>query len=516
MSATTARGRAIARGVAAGWVHVGITFAVGPIYTALVLRALPRDDAGFWFVVLGLTVYFNLFDVGLGPTVTRFVAMARARGASDEARDGQIRATPAEVHRTASRMCLALAALVLAIGLGLGPWLLGHIHSLALTGERSFAWTLFVAGCAANILASASYATIVGAGAVAVPRLARAASTALGAALTAAAFALGLGMRGAAAALLTQNLVFFAAGTLLVGRVEPRVRADARFRMDVARVLLAPSLRWAGMNAGAVLILASGPIIVAAQAGTAVVPQFVVLRQLAEAIYLLAILPVQAAEPFASHAAAAADRDGVIDLLRQCVRSAVALIAVTVPAAMLLGRDVISAWVGAQHFAGAASLALMLLLYALEAHHVVHAAIVMATGRIVFLGMALLSGLLTVALGIWLTQRWGVFGMVAAMAVAQLATNNWYAPRYSLRLFGIRWRDYLGWLRDLAPLAVASVALGALSAALLHASGADDSIGAVLATLAVLAAVLLPSAWGTLAAGRIGLAAREVGMEVPQ
>jgi hypothetical protein len=300
---------------------------------------------------------------------------------------------------------------------------------------------------------------------------------------------------------------------VVVRRVAPELCAQARFRMDVARALVAPSLRWAGMNFGAVLILASGPVIVAAQAGTAAVPRFVVLRQLAEAIYLLAILPVQAAEPFASRAAAAGDRDGVIDLLRHCVRAALALLAVMVPAALFLARDVVSAWVGAQYFAGTASLALMLLLYTLEAHHVVHAVIVMATGRIVFLGMALLAGGLTVALGVWLTRRWGVLGMVTAMALAQLATNNWYAPRYSLRLFDVRWRDYLRWLRGLAPLAAASAALGAVSSALLHVDGVGNSILPVLATLAVLGALLLPAAWGALGAGRVGLAVRDRGTE---
>src|SRR5215217_2975625 len=60
--------RAIARGILAGWFQVGVSIVLGPLYTLLVLKFLPRDEAGFWMVLVGLIAYVNLFDVGLGPT----------------------------------------------------------------------------------------------------------------------------------------------------------------------------------------------------------------------------------------------------------------------------------------------------------------------------------------------------------------------------------------------------------------------------------------------------------------
>jgi hypothetical protein len=70
------------------------------------------------------------------------------------------------------------------------------------------------------------------------------------------------------------------------------------------------------------------------------------------------------------------------------------------------------------------------------------------------------------------------------MFVAQLLTNNWYAPWYSVRLLRIGWRRYL---LMLAPLG--RFALGALAASIIW-RGALMAVGARDARMMVLAGVV--------------------------
>jgi hypothetical protein len=446
---TERRGRAIARGIFAGWFQLGVSILVGPIYTFLVLEFLPRNEAGFWMVLVSLVAYVNLFDIGLGPTVTRLTAFARG-GKSEYG-------TVANVYWTSRRLYLGLVAVVLALGIIVAWVVLPNATGLQLTTPRLAAWCLFIGGAAASIFAAHPFAVATGSGMVSIYRLTRAMAQVIGTGLAAVAGFAGFGLVGIAAAWAAQNAALLV-GTPLVRHVVPELKARAAYDHRLARAMIRPSLEWAGTNLGGALILASAPLIVASRVSVESVPSFVVTRQLAETLYIIALMPAQVIEPFISAASATGDTASITDLLRLTMRRVTTLLAIGGAVAAVFGREVITAWVGAQNFLGYPTLWLLLLLYVLEAHHVVHAIAVMATGRIAFLRVALLSGVVTVALGVVLARVWGVLGVVVGMVVAQLFTNNWYVPRYGLRLFKVPLRDYLSWV---APaVAVAATASG--------------------------------------------------------
>jgi len=78
--------------------------------------------------------------------------------------------------------------------------------------------------------------------------------------------------------------------------------------------------------------------------------------------------------------------------------------------------------------------------------------------------------------------------------VAQLLTNNWYVPRYSLRLFRIPLRDYLSWIAPAVAVAAAATAIALALRWMLLRTGSSSPV-ALIATLGVLAVVLLPIVW---------------------
>ncbi len=453
-----AQSSAIARGVAAGAFHIVVATVAGPIQTALLLRHLPATEAGFWFVVVSLTNYLALFDLGVGPTLTRHVAFICGRGAAE-----QLPAIAREVA-AARRLYWLLSIALVASALALGPVL------VPLLAKRSFdlavgsVWTLFAIGSAANLLASLAFATLAGLGVVGINRLARALAQVLGLALMALTLQAGWGVVGVALVWCAQNFVLLAVGRVVLARTRPDV-ARSRAPVDgaVVRAFVGPSLRWAGMNLGATLILASGPMMLSWGRGPEAVPPYMVMMQLVGALYTIALLPASATEPFVARAHGGGDRRGVVSLLERNARHITSVLLVGATLLAVFGREIITLWVGAQYFAGPLVLALFLVLYVLEAHHVVHASVIMATGRVVFLPWALIAGAINVTLGLYLVKPFGALGVIAATVAAQLLTNNWFAPWYTLSRLHVSWREYATAILPAVPVGLV-VALAALVA----------------------------------------------------
>ena len=87
--------------------------------------------------------------------------------------------------------------------------------------------------------------------------------------------------------------------------------------------------------------------------------------------------------------------------------------------------------IGSQiHFVPTAMLCVMLLISTLEHNHAVSAGFIMADNKIPFFIPSLVSGAATVLL-LWLFLspfHWGIWGLILAPGIAQLAYQNWKWP----------------------------------------------------------------------------------------
>ncbi len=500
---------AIARGVAAGWIHVFVVAAAGPVQTYFLLRYLTAAEAGYWLVVLSFTSYLALFDLGIGPTLTRSIAFLCGAPADDglasrleaqspwqSALSDTIRAPVADLIATAHRLYLLLSGALVVTAIALGPTLLPHIAKRAFVGSAAYVWVLLALGSAANLLGTVNYATLAGLGIVGVNRLARAGAQLLGLTLSILALQTGYGVAGVAASWVAQNVLFLAAGAVFLRRLYPELQFNpGSSRRALARAMIGPSLRWAGIGLGAAMIFAIGPAVVSSYLGPASVPEYVVLFQLVNALYVLSVIPAQASEPFVARAYSAGERNNVVGLLMRNLRHMALPLICGSAFLAAFGGEVVALWVGAASFAGYPSLWLLILLFVLEAHHVAHASVVMATGRVIFLPAAIAAGLLTVSFAVALVPRLGVLGMALSMVAAQLLTNNWYAPWCSMRLLQVAPRWYFRTLTPVGVFALGTVGVALSCKGVLLAVGARDIRVVVAIGVAVTSLVGLALAW---------------------
>jgi O-antigen/teichoic acid export membrane protein len=87
-------------------------------------------------------------------------------------------------------------------------------------------------------------------------------------------------------------------------------------------------------------------------------------------------------------------------------------------------------------------LALALLIFGLEMHHSLYAGLIISENQNPFVAPSLLSGSATLVLSLVLTPRLGVWGMLLAQGLAQACFNNWWPVYRAIRGLGIPWTEY--------------------------------------------------------------------------
>jgi O-antigen/teichoic acid export membrane protein len=218
----------------------------------------------------------------------------------------------------------------------------------------------------------------------------------------------------------------------------------------LARQITLPSLKYAATNFGAVLILGTDNLLIALALGTAAIPGYEAVARLVNTAMLVSLFAVTSSSPFVSNAYAAGDTGGVVRILLRNARLCMALMLTIVACLGVYGEQIVGLWLGPGRFVGYPVLIVFLVILTLEAHHVIHATVIMATGRVVFHWLALGAGLLSVSLSIALVRHLGLLGVVLGTLLAQVITNNWYVPYYTLRALGLSPVTYL--LKVVAPL----------------------------------------------------------------
>ncbi|MHB8735603.1 MAG: hypothetical protein ACYC6M_09905 [Terriglobales bacterium] len=428
-------------GVSTGTLQVGVTMAVAVINLRLVVHFLSPALAGIWLLFLVMGEYVAFCDVGMSPTLSREIGFVLGQGPLD---------VPERRQAVADLLATCVTGYKLLAGIGgvaagaLGLAFLFRVTVPALHSQVAAAWLIFAAGAALNLLGSAPLATLFGLGDVAVGRILRAVAELTGLALYVVVFHLGGGIVWLAAVWAAQGLMIRGGAWLALRRRYPELAATpGRGSWMIGRRLAGPSLRWAAIGLGALLVLRTDNVVIAAMLDVRQIPAYEAAARMVVAMMTLAMLVVTSSTPFLSQAWAA----GALDRLRQLtllnVRLGVALMLFLATLLGLQGDRVVGLWLGPGHFVGFAVLAALLTMTVLEAHHVTLATSTMATGYIAFVAPALIAGVLNIVISVVLSRYLGLLGVALGTLTAQLLTNNWYVPHVTFKRLGLQWGEYL-------------------------------------------------------------------------
>lgn len=433
--------RKILRGVSGGAFFSIVSIIVLIIQLRLVLDYLSPSLAGTWLLFVSVGSYIAFFDLGLSPTIAREISFHLGTSSHDEQQRnkqiGDLLATSNLLFRF-----LAVAAFLLAVPIG-GYFV--HANVPAPQYEQvAWAWFIFSVGAALNLWASSPFAALYGLGYLGTERMIRSFSLMMGLALTFMLLYAGLGIIGLAVAWTIQGLLArYAAKRILHKKCPDLFLINSRPDLQLAKSIMLPSLKWALMGFGAILILQTDNVIIAAVLGPAAIPNYEAAAKIAISTMSAALLLVTATSPHISKAYAEKDSILMASLLSQSVRLSVSAVVFLVAFVSVFGDSIIALWLGSGRFVGFPILWTLLLMVLLEAHHVAMATATVATGHVVFAKPALIAGLLNLVISIVLAAYLGLWGVALGTLIAQILTNNWYAPYVTLKHFGIPLSDHL-------------------------------------------------------------------------
>lgn len=427
---------------------------VGLAQLPLIVRWLRPELAGLWLLFLNIGSYIAWFDLGLCPTVGRQISFALAApGLSHEQRNGRI----AELLTTLWRTSLVLAVCIGLACLGVGEFVITRSSGYGSITEAAWAWAIFSVGVSINLFGGTALAGLYGLGYVAAEKVIRSLALVLGLGLSVTVLMLNWGIVGLSVGWTLQGIALSA---LAFGRLLPRCptlwNSGIRPNWRLLRELAGSSLKLALIQLGGMLILQSADPLIAIRIGASAIPPYEAVSKIVLAFMTTALLVVNSSSPFFSMAYAGGNSDRFLRLLFTNLRVGLGIIILLCTFTAANGERLISLWVGPSMFAGNAVLWVLLAMVLLEVHHVIFATAVLAADKVVFVAVALGSGLLNIVLALVLAGRLGLLGIALAVAIGQVLTNNWYVPYFAIRLFNIRALTVLReiWVPLLALLAI--------------------------------------------------------------
>ncbi len=423
----------------------------------LMLRKLPPEDLGFWYVFLSLAGISSLVDMGFYPTMSRVTAFLWA-GAKEIPRMGvatvseESGTTPnyqllSDLVKTMRLYYLALGLLVsLAMGVFGTMWIFSKAHLAPNAQVILGAWFLFLPALFVNTTTGMWHPLLSGINRV---RLGQ------------QIFVWGLVANYIvvlAGLLLGAGLFAPVAGYLLMGLVT-RLLAQAKFTELTESKTYAATARWSGellaalwptawrtgvVTLGIYATLNLGTLICAAYLGPRITASYGLSLQLAAAAVSLSTAFVAVKTPLIAQMRTRNANRGIGDIMISRMRMFYAAFFTLALAAVFFGEPVLHDFLHSRTpLLPTPIFAVLIIVVGLEGHHAIFRELTLTTHYNPFTIPVVIAGACVVLLTLILVPVIGVWALVVAPGVVQLCFNNWWTVLVGLRSIDLSAGAYL-------------------------------------------------------------------------
>jgi O-antigen/teichoic acid export membrane protein len=434
------------RNVLSNWTSYLVTAVVGFLLAPFILHQLGNTGYGLWTLVLSLTGYFGLLDLGVRSSVGRFVARHVTLGETEEV--NRIVSTAVVVLGAAG--ALAFGATLIAVRYFFGSFHVGPQYesaarvAMVITGLNM--GIVLPMGVFSSVLIALERYDVLS-GIAVVSELCRAA-------LVVFCLRSGYGIIGLGVVALIVTLGGYSAMLLFARKLYGalRIRLGYLNRITVRRLFGFGIYRFVWIVANQ-LIFYSDSLVIGVFLGASSVPPFAIAGTLINYGRNIASLVADTLYPAAARLDAMQDLEGLQRLFITGTRLMLLIALLLCLGFVFLGRQFIILWMGPE-YAGS-SVILMVLVIAQVGAIAQYAStlILSAMARHQALAyIALGEGVANLILSIVLVKRIGLIGAAWGTVIPDVICTAIVIPVYVLRVLDLSLRDYLvdGCLRPLA------------------------------------------------------------------
>jgi O-antigen/teichoic acid export membrane protein len=445
----------VLRNISCNWASYLITAAVAFLLTPLVVYSLGNAAYGLWTLVLSLTGYFGLLDLGIRSSLGRFVA--RHIAMNDDPGVNRIASTAFAMLGLAGGVAL-LATIIIAEfflgGFGLGAELRSPARAALLIAGLNMSCALPL-GVFPAILVGLERFDILS-GITTVGGLTRAA-------LVVAVLKSGEGLIALAAVSLAVSLAEYCAMTvaamLLYKPLRIRLHLVDRatsielFRFSVYRFI------W---MAGTQIIFYTDSIVIGAFLGTAAITTYAIAGSLLTYGRTIVSLLTDTFYPAATRMDARQDQKGLQELLFQGTKIALLVAVPMCLGFIFLGRQFITLWMGNPYASSAVLLAILAIAQFTSMSQNVSTLILAGMAKHRILAYIILAeGVANLLLSVFLVRHMGLVGVALGTVIPDVICTAVIIPLYILRLLNVSAGQY--WKRAFVGPLAASVPAAALA-----------------------------------------------------
>jgi O-antigen/teichoic acid export membrane protein len=442
----------IALAVAFAWLSRAVTILANLFLIPILFRFLGKEELGLWFLLGNSQAFLTLLGMGIVPTLTRHIALAKGKSGADPGVEltEESKQHIGDLVVTGRILLQGLAVVVFFIAWASGYGLIGQLELKEVSPQTVFwAWTLMCAGYAVGIWVSYLNCLLAGIGYVGWDSLMGTVVSVLAILANIGAVLLGGGLLALAAILVVSSLVQrFAILGFIHWRKPELFAVQGRWNSKYAKAMVKPSLYCWFTSLGGFLILRTDGYFIALLKGTGDLPNYQAAYQLVSNLYLLAVTWVAASGVFISQAWQASDFTTIHKITLRNAKVAISIMGAGVAFLLLAGQELINLWLGKGNFVGYEVLGIFCIMLTLETHHVILMQSSRATEDENYAFCTVTAGVLNVILTWFLIKPLGLLGVAIGTMLAQLLTTNWYAvyrPVVRLKLnFRVYSRQVIG------------------------------------------------------------------------
>lgn len=410
-----------------------ITFALTP----MLIRHLGDFQFGMWVLVMSVIDYSGILDLGIRPTLHRYVAKLSGANARRELN---------EIIGSALVISCVTAALVILFTLICLP-IVPHVFGVTGPAVVTFRWVLFLLGLNLAILFPSG---VLGAYLCGVQRfdlfnLLSVVSTAVRAILVVIVLQMGRGVVAVAMVTLITSVLSFFLHRVVVRRSDPEVSLSLR-QANWGRVLELGSFSFYVLlnSMGDYLRFCTDSIVIGRFLMIALITPFSVAGRLMD--YFRTIISGLAGPlvPKMSEMIGRGKSDAVVSLFLKGTRAAALLSGFIGAMAFLNGKALLHFWVG-QRFESSYNILLILTIgYVFTLAQLPANVAIYAFARHQLLGWwTLIEGAMNLVLSIYWGRKFGLVGVALGTTVPMLVTGLFFLPWNVLPLLRLRPQDYI-------------------------------------------------------------------------
>jgi len=454
VTAGSAADRRLSRNVLWSYAAWTVT-ALAPLVTVpFCVRYLGHQLYGEWLVIMSLTSYLGLTNLGLAQTVGNRIAEAVAHGRRGEV--GVLAATGFWAY--------LVIAVVLLVALASGASLITP-RFIRLPQSEAAVFLIYASLACASMPFKIYQVTLRGFARVDCEQALEAGGTIARVLLTAATLMAGFKLIALALINGGTALAIAIAAYPVARRLDADVRPSlAHCSWPLLRTIVRPSAAFFALQSGTTLTLGMDNLVIGATLGAGAVTSYAVpfrLIWIASLVFSVAINAVMPAiTGHYAHARKPLLARGYLLALR------LALLFGTFGAILLwvAGPRLIALWAGPGIFPGRLAFALQIVFFFLLVWTAPPAALLAATtNHYRYAMITIASGIFNLALSLLWVRRFGLAGVIGATVVASILTTTWYVTIAAPRLLNISWRRM--WCALWRPLMLTLLALSAFSLA---------------------------------------------------